>query len=672
MNALFEKININNLLNPIQGFLNKNMNEFEYLQFEEHLGQVLNDLSNLQYALDSSIIVAATDVKGNILYVNDKFCEISKFSRKELLGKSHRLINSAHHDKSFFKNMWKTIGKGEVWEGEVKNKAKDGSFYWVKTTVVPIKDQNDKAVMYISLRTDITEGKLAQERLVEALQNDFKLVVNSMNNLIFKVERKPNYEFIYTLSGGMLANKLGIDEFDMYYKSPKELFPLEIAEILQKKYEQAFLGEPVTFTHSFKQRSLLTYLSPIYEKDQVVEVIGCVSDITELVDAEKEIKYMAYHDLLTNLPNRRKMNEDMLKLIHIANNRNKRFAVFFLDIDRFKQINDSLGHNTGDILIKEVSNRLRKGIGSKGSIFRFAGDEFIIVFSNIDNKTINQYGQEILSIFEEAFTLTNSFQITATPSIGISIFPEHGEDFDTLLKNADTAMFVAKSNGRNTFELYDSKMNQHHEEFLLIENHLRQAIKNKEFELYFQPKLDLVTDEINSMEVLLRWKNPVLGNVSPDKFIPIAEDTGFIIKIDEWVLEQACLQNKEWNDCRIKDSTPLRVAVNISPLHFRLSNFVKKVEDVLKKTELAPELLEIEITEGSFLGNTDECMESLKRLREIGVYIALDDFGKGYSSLNYLRKFPITSLKIDRAFIQEITINNDDIAIVKAMIFLSH
>jgi diguanylate cyclase (GGDEF)-like protein/PAS domain S-box-containing protein len=673
MKVLFDKTHIDHMMQQFQNDLHigKTTDNIEGNQRHKYLQDAIGFLENFYHlldAIDTSIIVAATDNKGKVLYVNDKFCEISKYSRDELIGKTHRILNSGHHSKSFFREMWETITNGDVWEGEIKNRAKDGSYYWVKTTIVPIKDGNGKPVMFISLRTDISEGKLAQEKKVQALENDFQSVLNSMYNLIFKVKRDHQDGFMYTLAEGKLAYQLGIKKRDaIYLQTPYDIPSKKISKLLISKYEKAFQGEKVTYTYNFQGKSLLTHLTPLYNGDDIVEIIGWVNDVTELNHAQAEVEFMAYHDILTNLPNRRMFNEDMTDLV----SRGQKFAVLFLDIDRFKQINDSLGHTIGDMLIQEVSTRLQILIAGQGKIYRFAGDEFIIVLSNIDrNDELLDRVEQILSHFNEMFVLSNKQHIYVTPSIGISVYPDHGRDYDTLLKNADTAMFVAKSFGRNMFKLYEPQMNQNHEEALTIEQYLRQAIEKDEFELYFQPKMELATERLTSMEALIRWKHPILGDVRPDKFISIAEETGLIINIDEWVLESACRQNKIWND--LYPSSPMRMAVNISPLHFRLPNFVELVERTLRKTGLSPELLEIEITEGSFIDNIDECISILSRLRSMGVSVAVDDFGIGYSSLNYLRRFPISSLKIDRTFIQEITENKGEIAIVKAIIYLSH
>jgi diguanylate cyclase (GGDEF)-like protein/PAS domain S-box-containing protein len=673
MNEMFETNHLQSVIHTFQSLSDSALSGDDQ-KLKECIHQILqfiDEYTYLKHALDSSVIVAATDIEGNIIYANDKFCQLSKYNRDELIGQNHRILNSGYHDKSFFEKMWNQISSGEIWEGEIRNKAKDGSIYWVKTTIVPLINDLGKPTMYMALRTDITEGKLAQESLVNALENDFRLVINSMRNLIFKVAKDENNEYRYILNEGKLFQYLGLNHVNMTERGPRELFPEDLAAMLESKFEQVFAGQDVTIHNSYQGKHLLTSLSPVYHDDKVVEIIGCTNDITDLHEAQEKVKFMAFHDNITNLPNRRKFNDDLLELTKIALENHRKLAVCFLDLDRFKQINDSFGHTVGDHLIREIANRIKEAVGTNGYVYRFAGDEFIIVYPSISSKEeLIPLAEQILLLFEEVFVLTNNLEIYASPSIGISIYPDHGEDHDTLLKNADTAMYTAKTSNQFNYAFYDPIMNSHFEEALLIEHHLRKAIEQNELELYYQPKLDLKTGEINGVEALLRWNSPFLGNVPPGKFIPIAEDTGLIIKLDEWVLEKACQQNKEWNSYDF--STPVKMAVNISPQHFRLPNFENVVKKVLEKTGLAPHLLEIEITEHSIIDNTEECITCLKKLNALGVTVAIDDFGIGYSSLNYLRKLPIHSLKIDRSFIQEVAVNNEDIAIVKAITFLAH
>lgn len=661
LNELQMQLRINKLGEMIQ----------EGTSIEEELIQIrsyLKDFSNLKEALDESIIIAVTDPAGVITYVNNKFCEISQYQIDELLGKTHRIINSGYHDKSFFQLMWATIQSGKVWSGEVKNKAKDGSPYWVKTFIVPILDECGQVESYLSFRTDITEGKETQEKLYTALQNDFSYVLNTIGNLIVKIGKNAKGEFIYTLAEGKLAEVIGLDKEKLLQRTVHDFFPAELALFLEDKYKRAFKGETLTYDYTLNDLQLMTNLSPIFKDDEVVELIACISDISALHQAQKKAEYLAYYDVVTGLPNRTKFFEDQNVLIQTDYNEKK--CYFYLDLDRFKQINDSLGHAIGDEVIKQVAKMLRKKLPEDAAIYRLSGDEFLIVcrIGGVENAV--SIGGEILSIFQEAILLPSGFQIFTTASIGISIFSEHGTDVNELLKKADIAMYYAKSIGGNRFHIFSDELLEYDKEVLTINQHLRAAIENNEMELYFQPKYDLSHMRISGMEALLRWRSPILGNVPPDRFIPVAEETGMILDIDKWVLEQACLQNKRWNETIFAE--PHRISVNISALHFRLSNFSGIVHNVLNRTGMSPALLELEITEGSVIHYSEESRQCLADLRELGVNVAIDDFGKGYSSLNYLRKFPLYSLKIDRSFIHEIFKNHEDIAIVKAITLLAH
>lgn len=663
---MFKQMNVQPRIASIQEMLKRDCPDQEILQ---QVNNLLQEYSYIRYALDASAIVAVTDIKGKIIYANNKFCELSKYSFDELYGQDHRILNSGFHSKKFFKHLWDTIRNGDIWEGEVKNKAKDGTLYWVKTTIVPLLDSAGKPIMYIAIRTDISEGKFAQEKLVDAIKNDFSHVVNTMNNIIFKVAKDTNGQFVYILNEGRLAYDLKLDRHNMYMKSPDQVFPEKIARMLEQKYAEAFMGKPTTYDYHFQNRQLLTYLTPIYHNGKVKEIIGCINDITELYKVQEELEYMAYHDLLTGLPNRRKFSDDLCQLTQEASGNKETLAVYFFDLDRFKQINDALGHSQGDKLIKEVSKRLKKVISADAELYRFAGDEFIIIHRNVQHKNqVIEGAKSILSIFDKPIKI-DAKELYVTCSTGISFYPEHGTDSDTLLKKADVAMYEAKFNGRNNYRIYEQEMAQSGQEALIIESNLRKAIDNNELELYYQPKLDLKTRKINGMEALLRWHSPKYGNIPPDKFIPIAEETGLIIKIDNWVIEKACEQNKKWNN--ISDC-PLRVAVNISPIHFRLPNFESVVMQALDKTGLDPALLEIEITENSVIDHIEDCIICLKKLRKMGITVSIDDFGKGYSSLNYLRRFPIHYLKIDRSFIHEVSKNKEDAAIVRAITYLAH
>lgn len=648
-------------------YLNTQEKELQCNNLLDAVEKSLNDFSQLKHAIDKSIIVAVTDVKGKILSVNDKFCEISHYSREELVGKTHRIINSGYHDKLFFKDMWDTIISGEIWEGNIKNQAKDGSYYWVKSSIVPFCNEDNVPYMFIALRTDITEGKESEERLVQALKNDFNAVVSSMNCFVFYVTKDDSGRFVYQLGEGRLAYELGLETANIYSRTPREVFLNRVAEVIEKNYEKAFRGQPVTYHYSLNGHHVLTTLSPIYENGEIIKIIGCTNDISELNKAKEELEFLAYHDTLTNAPNRRKFIDDFTDLLV----GNKRFALLTLDLDRFKVINDTLGHTYGDELLRVISKRLENAIGQAGFFYRFAGDEFVLLVPEPDNKkTYSDYAKKLLAVFKEKIQLSDRIELFTSASIGISLFPDHGEDADTLLKNADSAMYEAKRLGKNSFKLYDQTMKNVNQKNLQIETFLRAAIVNEELEIFYQPKLNLENNKIDSMEALLRWHNPVLGAVPPDVFIPLAEETGIIWEIDEWVLQNACLQNKEWNESG--EFGNLRAAVNISANYFSHPNFVEMVERVLTETGLSPQLLELEITETAIIENTDECLNNVRKLNKLGVIVSIDDFGTGYTSLNYLKMFAFKILKIDRTYIKEIVNSSEDRAIVKMIIALAH
>lgn len=499
----------------------------------------LEELKDIKYALNQSTIVAITDKRGTITFVNDHFCEVSKYSREELIGKNHRILNSDFHPKSFFHDMWKTIGSGNTWKGDICNRAKDNQLYWVQTTIVPFLNEQGKPYQYIAIRTDITEQK----------------------NM-------------------------------------------------------------------------------------------------------KKIQHMAYHDELTNLPNRRQFNNDFNELK--KKDSESKFGVLFMDIDDFKKINDSFGHSVGDLFLVAFANRLRSLINNRVNIYRLHGDEFVITIDfKVDNE-VYQLAQSIINLLANAFLIEgNEFYVNI--SIGISLFPEYGDTVEELFQKADIAMLSAKGLPGCNYLLYEPSMNKNHEELLLLENKLRKKINQNDFELFYQPKIHANTGEIVGMEALIRWFDPDLGYIPPDKFISLAEERGLISMIGEWTLITACLQIKKWNKLY---NSQLRVAVNISATHFAQPNFVERVHQIITDTGVNPSNLELEITENSMLTHTETSIATLKQLKKMGVTIAFDDFGTGYSSISYLKQFPIDAIKIDQSFIRNLGRDKESVAIVSVMIQL--
>lgn len=406
------------------------------------------------------------------------------------------------------------------------------------------------------------------------------------------------------------------------------------------------------------------------ENGDVTHYIAMFTDITMEKEHEEMISYQAYHDSLTGLPNRVLFFDKLSVAIVEASLNKTMLAVLFMDLDRFKKINDTLGHNIGDRLLQEVAKRLVECVGNDGIVSRMGGDEFTILLTNIHHiEEVMDAADRITNALKPSFINTKGHELYVTPSIGISIYPDDGTEPQTLLKNADIAMYRAKDHGRNNFQLFTSSMNVRAFERLLLENNMRHALEKGEFEMYYQPQVNIQTMKITGVEALLRWNHPELGLVYPTEFISLAEETGLILPISEWILKETCTQAKKLHDMGY---APFTMSVNLSPLQFKQKNLTKLVASVLKETGFDPSSLDIEITETIAMQDIEHTKLVLAGMREIGVNIALDDFGVGYSSLNYLKIFSINKLKIDESFIRDVPVNPDSTAIVNAIIAIAH
>ena len=392
---------------------------------------------------------------------------------------------------------------------------------------------------------------------------------------------------------------------------------------------------------------------------------GTIEDITDRKQAEERVQFLAYYDALTGLPNRTLLQDRMSTALAGARRRHERVALLFLDLDRFKNINDSLGHSFGDKLLQDVAGRLKKRARGQDTVARIGGDEFLIAMTGIRDIADAAIAVErIMDAMSEDFVIQGR-RFNVSCSIGISIFPEHGLDAETLIKNADAAMYSAKESGRAAFRFFTDAMNAQVVERLTLEHNLRVALKNEELFLNYQPQADLASGEIVGMEALLRWQHPTLGLIPPDRFIRVAENTGLIVPIGEWVLRTACATVRRWQDQGIPT---VPVAVNVSAVQFRQEEFPSVVKRVLQETKLDARYLQLELTESLLLGQGEGILPLLRQLKSTGVKLAIDDFGTGYSSLSYLRHFPVDKLKIDRSFVKAVVTDADDAAITAAII----
>ncbi len=396
---------------------------------------------------------------------------------------------------------------------------------------------------------------------------------------------------------------------------------------------------------------------------------GIGSDITDRRSAEQRIEYLAYHDVLTGLPNRLLVQDRFEQAMAQAERSNTRVALAYMDLDNFKTINDTLGHAAGDEFLKEVARRLRACVRDSDTISRQGGDEFLLVLRDLpDTEIVSAIVTKILEKLQEPFQL-GAQELSSSASIGVAIAPDDGSDFETLRKKADLAMYRSKEAGRNTWHYFDPTMDAEAGEHLLMRNGLRRALEQQEFVLYYQTQHDLTEGTLTGLEALIRWQHPELGLVAPGRFIGVAEESGLIVPIGDWVLQQACWQVMEWQRAGLR---AVPVSVNLSAIQFKRGDVEASVERALSASGLAPELLELELTESILLHNAESVLGSMRRLKQLGVKLAIDDFGTGYSSLSYLKRLDIDKLKIDQSFVRDLASDPDDEAIVRAIIQMAH
>jgi diguanylate cyclase (GGDEF)-like protein/PAS domain S-box-containing protein len=417
-------------------------------------------------------------------------------------------------------------------------------------------------------------------------------------------------------------------------------------------------------------RIISTSGRPIFdEQGSFTGYRGTGRDITEQKQVEEKIRHMAHHDALTGLPNRVLLHDRVSQAIAQAQRNREVLAMLFIDLDRFKTVNDSLGHHVGDLLLKTVGRRLETCTRGSDTVARIGGDEFVVLLGELDQpEDARHVAQKVLDALSEPVTI-DTHELKVTPSIGICVYPHDGADVETLMRNADTAMYHAKQMGRNNYQFFTQAMNDAAQERLLLENDLRHAVERGEFTLHYQPQLDLKTGRIVGFEALVRWLHPQRGMVGPSQFVPAAEETGLIGQIGEWVLREACSQARAWHRA---GHSELQVSVNCSAQQFQRESFVEAVGDVLRATGLPAERLDLEITESVIIQHSEAVIARFQALDNMGVRISIDDFGTGYSSLSYLKRFAIHQLKIDQSFVRDISSDPDDAAIVSAIIAIAH
>jgi diguanylate cyclase (GGDEF)-like protein/PAS domain S-box-containing protein len=521
---------------------------------------------------------------------------------------------------------------------------------------------------------DLIADIAARKRAEQALQLRERAIEASANAIIITNAEAPHYLIEYVnpaferITGYAAAEAVGRDSCFMWGEDVDQPGVEEIRAAVAEQRE----GHAVLRNYR-KDGTLFwsdVYIAPVRDEEGIVRhFVSAQYDVTATKRYESELEFQTNRDALTGLANRGLLRDRLSQAISYANRYSHPIWVVFVDLDRFKFVNDTLGHQAGDLLLKAVSARLQNAVRETDTISRMGGDEFVLILpERTDAGLSTSIVKRIMDAVAQPLTI-EGHEFFISTSIGVAVYPADGETPEELIKHADIAMYRAKETGRNNFQFYTPAMNERALERLRIEGDLRNALEREEFVLHYQPQVDLHTREIVGVEALIRWQHPELGMVPPARFIGLAEETGLIVPIGAWVIRNACLQNKAW---QLSGLGNLRVSVNLSARQFAQHDLVESVAQALNEAQLEPEYLEIELTESLVMADVDRAIGILRELKALGVKLSIDDFGTGYSSLSYLKRFPIDVLKIDRSFVNDITVDPDDAAIVASIISLAH
>jgi diguanylate cyclase (GGDEF)-like protein/PAS domain S-box-containing protein len=537
-----------------------------------------------------------------------------------------------------------------------------------ESILTPIKNELEEIEYVVSITRDVTPLMREKKRLTNA-KNRYKSIIEHNLDAIFILDSNGVIKES-NIAGGQLT---GYHKENLVNSSIFDLFHSSIKDELQETLQKALSGTPATLDHCLmktnnnKEKVTSLKAVPILIKEKFDGCYIIVKDNTISYEQNEKIHYMALHDQLTGLWNRKALDEHLPLFVQSMEDTEQELSVLYLDLDRFKFVNDTLGLKGGDRFLNKITERLVTLTNEHCLLYRQGGDEFIYLLKNSSLEDTKKKAAEVLSLFQQSFSIDEQ-EFYISPSIGVSRYPVDGYDANSLIQKAAQALFQVKEKGRAHYRFYQTHMESSFPNYIIMESHLRKAIEKEEMYIHYQPQMNLSTGNVDSFEALIRWNNRKFGFVSPGQFIPLAEETGLIHGIGEWVLEQVCLQLKDW---RLKGYKNVRIAINISPKQFLQEQLVDTIREYLAKYEIPASCLEIEITEGA-MQDTQQTLKVLKKLKDLGVFISVDDFGTGYSSLNYLKRFPIDILKIDQSFVREIGSNQKDSAITTTIIHLAH
>ena len=631
-------------------------------------------IARLNTALNGSNLILVDVDPAGVVFLSEGWSELLGGDRRETYTTFDALIAMTHQDereRTLSEYVDVVTGRKSEYDFEHRVRAKDGSWKWIRNRGrVVERDAHGRARRLAGINEDVTARKEAEERVWQS-DARFRSLLALSSDWYWEQDAQLKFTEVAGIDNARdrldVAQLLSETSFDQGHG-------LNEADLARYKSltaaRQPFKDIVQTVRDADGEWRFISFSGePVFDREGgFAGYRGIARDVTQTRRAEERIRRLAHFDELTGLPNRTMFMHTLQRAFSLAQRRNKQFALFFIDLDRFKNINDSLGHEAGDRLLQDVARRLRQHRRESDTVARLGGDEFVVLVEDCaDSRELTAIAQNILNAVGRPYTLSGR-EYHVTGSIGISTYPADGLDPASLLKNADIAMYLAKDRGKNNFQFYSPQQNAHSFERLALESALRHALERREFVLHYQPKIEIRTNRIVGVEALLRWNHPDLGTVTPTQFIPLAEETGLIVPIGRWVLRTACAQSAAWRS----DGLPgVRIAVNLSARQFSDDGLIGDISDALAEAALPPEGLELEITESMVMQNPERAVSTLSRLRELGISVSIDDFGTGYSSLGYLKRFPIDNVKIDRSFIKDLPHDTDDAAITRAVIAMA-
>jgi len=627
---------------------------------------------------ESPLGIFVSDEQGECVYTNAAYHKISGLDFTQALGTNWSMAIHPD-DRARIVAEWREAVRGKApFKTEVRFMREDGTIVWTRLNAAAMDDGPSECgrvqtVEDISARK-VAEGELARaEAALFAEKERAQVTLNSIGDAVLCTDVAGNVTYLNKVAEkmtGWSASEAMSQPLNKVFRvvdgTTREPIVNPGQQAMAENRTVGLASNSILLRRDGSESAIEDSSAPIHDRDgQVTGAVLVFHDVSESRAMAEKMSHMAQHDFLTGLPNRMLLQERFSRAIGQAQRHHKQVAVLFVDLDYFKTINDSLGHDIGDRLLQSVAERLVSCVRSTDTVCRQGGDEFVILLAEIEHhRDAAQIAEKLLAaLLAPHFIDGNELHVTL--SIGISIYPEDAATAEAVMQNADAAMYHAKAKGRNNYQFYMREMNSRAVQRMVVENSLRRALKNEEFELHYQPKINISSGQMSSAEALIRWRDPDLGMVYPGQFVPIAEECGLIVPIGRWVLREACRQVQAWLAAGV---TAVPVSVNISAVEFRHVNFLEGIAAILDETGIDAAYLELELTESMLMHDAESSAQVLEKLKKMGVHLAIDDFGTGYSSLSYLNRFPIDTLKIDQSFVRDMATNADNAAIISAVI----